>query len=222
MADNVDGRPAKSVSFVEIDNSPQRNSRNMNDSNSRNMNDNGNNNGNDNGNGNGNDNIISTTLNKLKSNKSMIIIVGVLGLGFLYFYFNKNKSKKKVTLELPKQEDALMFDMNGNVKKELDNSKKAYENELQLLQQQMMGLYNQSQQQQMYIQHLEQQLENQMNNKPKQNNNTQNNNTQNNNTRQNTNSQRNKKEDDNVALQDLSASELEDIKNKLDMLNNKE
>ena len=202
MADNVN---VKSVTF-ETENIPQVNNKNL---------------SNESSNVKPDDNIISSTINKLTSNKTMLVVVGVIGLGFLYFYLNKNKSKKKVTLELPKQEDSLIFDTNGS-------AKKAYDNELQLLQQQMMGLYNQSQQQQLYIQHLEQQLEN---NKSTRNNIQQHQPQQQQQQQQqqqpqhqpqhNTRTQ-NKKEDDNVKLQNLSASELEEIKNKLDMLNNKD
>ena len=85
----------------------------------------------------------------------------------------------------------------------------------------MMGLYNQSQQQNMYIQHLEQQLEMHMN-KSKQPPPQMQQQPQTSKSQNNSRPLRNKKEDDNVALQDLSASELEDIKNKLDMLNNKD
>ena len=218
MADNGDVKIQKSVSF-DTNGAPPENVKNIIDTNNKNTIDSKSDN-----------NIISNTVNKLTSNKTMLVIVGVLGLGFLYFYLNK--SKKKVTLELPKQEDALMFDLNGN-------SKKAYDNELQLLQQQMMGLYNQAQQQQLYIQHLEQQLEN---NKPIRNN-TQQQQQQPHQQQQQPHQQQqqqqqqphqqqqqqprntrvqNKKEDDNVALQNLSASELEEIKNKLELLNNKD
>jgi len=238
MGDNMDGKPGKNVSFVESDNVPNnrnvsnnRNTKNMTNNNNVNNYDNGN--GNDNGNDN-NGNFISNTIKKLTSNKTMLIVVFALGAGFVYFYLNKKKStKKKLKLELPSQEDALIFDSNGNskkennIKKEIDFARKAYDTELQALHQQMMGLHNQSQQQQMYIQHLEQQLDMYMNKskqpqpQPMQQQPMQ----QQPSKPQNIprpNSQRNKKEDDNVALQDLSASELEEIKNKLDMLNNKE
>lgn len=182
-------------------------------------------------------NIISSTIEKLKSNKVLTIIFIAVSLAVIYVMFFKKKSKSKDTkplvsenkplLKLPedpnKSSEKLSFDSLGNIKQnsetnkiiesELQAMQQSFRTQYQQLEQQLIGQHNQIQQQQMYISRLERENENAMKqleyererdrvkSKPE------------------VEKKRNKKEDDNVSLHNLSASELEEITKRLDMLN---
>jgi hypothetical protein len=182
-------------------------------------------------------NIVSSTIEKLKSNKVLTIIFIAVSLAVIYVMFFKKKSKSKDTkplvsenkplLKLPedpnKSSEKLSFDSLGNIKQnsetnkiiesELQAMQQSFRTQYQQLEQQLIGQHNQIQQQQMYISRLERENENAMKqleyererdrvkSKPE------------------VEKKRNKKEDDNVSLHNLSASELEEITKRLDMLN---
>lgn len=170
----------------------------------------------------------------LEKNKSLIIAAIIVGIAGAYYLF-KNK---KLLLNKPKEEqknEVFVMDKEGNPKKTTGND--TLDNEIQLMQQQYKLQFQQleqkliSQQQEIeqqrnYISRLEnanKQQELMQNNRMQQEKLQQERlfqeRLQQERMQQEKNMRRNRKEDENVAVHNLSNSELEEITKKLDMLN---